>query len=64
MLCAIQKINNEKVFARNSVKQEAPFACPSCSKEVTIKKGDIKAHHFAHKPPVTCDHGMGESDAH
>lgn len=64
MLCAIRQNDGVKVFARNSTKLESPFFCPSCKKEVNIRKGNIKAHHFAHKPPVTCEHGKGESDAH
>lgn len=64
MLCAIRKADNEKVFARRSTKLETPFFCPDCEREVSLRKGNIKAHHFAHKPPSTCEHGKGESDAH
>jgi competence protein CoiA len=31
---------------------------------VTLRKGIIKAPHFAHQPPVTCEYGSGESEAH
>ena len=64
MLCAIRQKDNVKVFARHSTKLESPFFCPSCNREVNVKKGNIKTHHFAHKPPSTCEHGQGESDAH
>lgn len=64
MLCAIRKIDSVKVFARRSTKLESPFFCPECEREVSLRKGNIKAHHFAHKPPSTCEHGKGESDAH
>lgn len=29
-----------------------------------LRKGEIKAPHFAHLPPVTCEYGTGESEAH
>jgi competence protein CoiA len=64
MLCGIRKVDGEKVFARSSNKLDAPFTCPDCMREVGLRKGNIKAHHFAHKPPSTCEHGKGESDAH
>jgi competence protein CoiA len=31
---------------------------------VTLRKGDVKAPHFAHQPPVTCEYGVGESEEH
>lgn len=64
MLCAIQQSTNQKVTAREVEKSDKPFLCPKCSKELNIRKGQIKAHHFAHKPPVTCSYGQGESEAH
>ncbi len=45
-------------------KYEGPFCCPECQEEVILKKGQIKAHHFAHKPPITCQYGAGESQKH
>jgi competence protein CoiA len=41
-----------------------PWQCPSCADRVSIKKGQIKIHHFAHTPPVRCEYGAGESEAH
>ena len=64
MLCAIQQSSNIKVTARDVTKPEGPFVCPKCSRELNLRKGQIKAHHFAHKPPVTCSYGRGESEAH
>ena len=64
MLCAIQEQSNEKVIARAVAKSDGPFLCPICRKQLTLRKGQIKAHHFAHKPPVTCLYGLGESEAH
>jgi competence protein CoiA len=31
---------------------------------VTLRRGGIIAPHFAHKPPVTCEYGTGESEEH
>jgi competence protein CoiA len=64
MLSGIQNANNSKVFARNVTKADAPFSCPGCHGELTVKKGNIKTHHFAHKPPFNCSRGQGETEAH
>ena len=64
MLCSIQEKTNHKVIARAVEKSDGPFLCPSCRKELNVRKGQIKAHHFAHKSPVTCKYGSGESEAH
>lgn len=64
MLCGIRKSDGVKILARMSEKAEGPFACPACGLELTIRKGRIKVHHFAHKPPYNCSHGEGESEAH
>lgn len=45
-------------------KPEGPFHCPKCQEIVILKKGRIKAHHFAHKPPLTCQYSAGESQKH
>ena len=45
-------------------KEDGPFFCPSCRGKVILKKGRIKIPHFAHKPPVTCIYGKGESEIH
>lgn len=64
MLCAIRGRDNAKIIARLSSKEESPFYCPSCRGELNIRKGRIKIHHFAHKPPFNCTHGEGETEAH
>lgn len=64
MLTAMRRSDTAKVTARDSERTEAPFQCPTCQREVTLHKGQIKVHHFAHKPPVTCARGIGESEAH
>jgi len=40
------------------------YMCPNCKAELVLKKGQIKIHHFAHKPPVTCSWARGETEAH
>ncbi len=64
MLCGIRESDGQKVFASHSEKDQSPFLCPKCRLQVTLRKGKIKIHHFAHKPPVTCSHGDGESEEH
>lgn len=65
MLKAHDKQKTNKL-AWETQRSEGPFYCPSedCAKEVILKKGLVKAHHFAHKAPVTCIYGQGESEAH
>jgi competence protein CoiA len=45
-------------------KHEKPFFCPACSKEVILKKGNVREHHFAHVPGTDCIYGKGESQLH
>ena len=56
--------NGRQVIARDVTKEDGPFFCPECEGEVTLKKGVIKVHHFAHVPPFTCSFGVGESEEH
>lgn len=53
-----------KLIAWATEKHQGPFRCPGCASEVVLKKGAIKVHHFAHRPPVTCRMGMGETALH
>ena len=64
MLCGIRNTDNTKVFANASEKSEGPFSCPGCKGELVLRKGKIKIHHFAHKPPYNCNRGEGETEAH
>ncbi|MGO9265463.1 MAG: competence protein CoiA [Candidatus Binataceae bacterium] len=64
MLTAIRQSDKTKVLARIVVRAESPFLCPLCLREVILRKGKIKVHHFAHKPPVTCSLGAGETEEH
>ncbi len=64
MLTATRENDKQKVLARDAQKAEAPFHCPKCQREVVLHKGNIRVHHFKHKPPVTCTWGQGESDQH
>lgn len=64
MLTAIRRADHEKVLARDSEKDEAPFVCPRCLGDLILRKGRIKVHHFSHRPPVTCALGRGETEQH
>ncbi|CAG2138086.1 hypothetical protein LMG19282_01443 [Cupriavidus campinensis] len=61
MLVALR--SGVRSFAHLSHKGPA-YHCPGCGQAVTLKKGLKKAHHFAHKPPVTCSWAKGETAAH
>lgn len=64
MLTALRQSDSASVLARDSEKTDAPFVCPRCHKELVLRKGRIKVHHFAHKPPVICSFGQGETEQH
>lgn len=64
MMTAIRQLDGRKVGAWEVDKNERPFLCPCCSEVVTLRRGGIKAPHFAHQPPVTCEYGTGESEEH
>lgn len=40
------------------------YVCAKCAREVTLKKGRIVIHHFAHKPPTDCTWASEETQAH
>lgn len=63
MLTALD-ISKNKCIAWNTDKEQKPFTCPKCEDEVILKKGNKKVHHFAHKPPINCSFGTGESQKH
>lgn len=64
MLTAARQTDRRKVAAWEVERSEGPFLCFCCGQTVTLRKGEIKAPHFAHLPPVTCEYGAGESEAH
>ena len=64
MLCAIRQSDRQRVAAWDQAKSDGPFCCPICVAETILKKGTTKVHHFAHKPPFTCEYGSGESEQH
>ena len=47
MLVALTSVNERKVSFETS-KNEGPFFCPCCKKEVGLRKGYKKVHHFYH----------------
>lgn len=63
MLIALD-INQSRCISWNTSKEQKPFYCPKCQEEVILKKGNKKIHHFAHKPPINCTYGVGESQKH
>jgi len=64
MLCGIITSTNQKVVARQVSKEHGTFHCAGCGNELIVKKGNIKIHHFSHKPPFNCSRGEGETEAH
>ena len=64
MLVAWRKSNLQRVYAWEEEKTQKPWVCPECKSLLILKKGSIKVDHFAHKPPVMCEYGKGESEAH
>jgi len=54
----------KRCVAWKAEKSEGPFNCPECLGEVILRKGNIREHHFAHKPPFYCSYGAGETQIH
>lgn len=63
MLVASSK-TQERNLAWLTHKSQGPFFCLGCKAEVILKKGEVREHHFAHKPPVDCIDGSAESQLH
>ncbi|MBS1098421.1 hypothetical protein JK191_12845 [Gluconobacter sphaericus] len=55
--------NGRRIDAASSQKGLL-FLCPKFGREVTLKEGQIKIPHFAHKPPTDCTWASGETQAH
>ena len=64
MLTALIQSSGQKVAAWEAERADKPFVCFCCGREVTLRRGETKAPHFAHRPPVTCEYGAGESAEH
>jgi competence protein CoiA len=64
MLCATRKSDGQPALAFSESKLNAPFLCPECRAEVVLRAGTVRVSHFAHKPPITCSYGGGETEAH
>jgi len=64
MLCASRQQDSVKVIAANMSKADGAFLCPECAKDVILKKCRMKVDHFAHRSPVTCQYGSGETQRH
>lgn len=59
----VAHLAGHRVEAASAERGQA-FVCPKCSGLVILKRGRIVTAHFAHKPPVVCSWGSGESGAH
>lgn len=52
------------IIAWEAVKDQGPFHCPECQRQVVLKKGQFIIHHFAHTPESDCKYGTGETWEH
>jgi competence protein CoiA len=64
MLTAKRQSDDLKVTAWEASRDQGPFLCHCCDQVVTLRRGSVRAPHFAHQPPVTCEYGTGESEEH
>lgn len=64
MLTAIRQSDGLKLTAWEASRDDRPFLCHCCGSLVTLRKGGVRAPHFAHQPPVVCEYGVGESEEH
>jgi competence protein CoiA len=64
MLTARRRSDQETAVAWLETRDRLPWECPACRSEVSLKKGMIRVHHFAHRPPVTCEYGAYETEQH
>ncbi len=59
----VASLNSTRIEASDAEKGPE-YRCPKCASIVILKKGRIVIHHFAHKPPVNCIWGKGETHQH
>ena len=52
---------NKKPVSPQTAEKGQRFLCPECDTDVILRKGDVRVHHFAHKPDTRCS---GESVIH
>lgn len=53
MVIALDK-NNKRVHI-DDAKRDEKYYCHTCGEELCLKKGNIKMHHFSHRPDSNCD---------
>ena len=56
-------IFNSRLIHIDNAKEGVLYLCPECKAELTIKRGDFRRHHFAHKSLTGCQ-GNHESFLH
>jgi competence protein CoiA len=59
----VAHLNNVRIEA-SSANKDGKFTCPKCNDTVVLKQGNIRVHHFAHRPDSICEYGTGETPAH
>ena len=64
MLSAIRDSDVQEVLAPDVERGAETYRCPECKSAVLLRKCRLKIDHFAHKPPVSCTYGSGESEDH
>ncbi len=63
---ALNKITNQYEYPKIAEKT-SKYICPECKKDVVLRKGDVRIHHFAHKKsenPCMYYNNPGESQLH
>jgi Competence protein CoiA-like family len=61
MLTAL--LDGERIYA-GCAARGPDYACPGCRRNVILRKGQIRIHHFAHEPGQSCAWGEGETEDH
>jgi competence protein CoiA len=64
MLTAVRARDGARVAAWEAAREDRPFLCRCCRGELTLRRGQLIAPHFAHRPPFACEYGAGESEEH
>ncbi|HGP2812009.1 TPA: competence protein CoiA [Salmonella enterica] len=57
-------MHNGKIIIARDAQKPGIFTCPECGEPVTLRKGSVKIHHFAHRNTMSCGYGKGESELH